>query len=177
MNENDFEPLIAAHDFVASRLIYFFNTDEFSDAAFVMNEFEVFGIFLVTIAFIQDNEEVEESAALLEEFHKTIVVRIVARIVEAQPDTVSEEQEEALEEKILAIFQERLRLYFNMFKKQEGQGQDIFAPLSETFIDNGIQNNEDTLVCSRFAPFASELFLETVTLLKKSFEIQQLAKE
>ena len=174
MIDTTFEPLIAAHDFVSSRLIYFFNNDEFHEVSFVMNEFEVFAIFIVTIAFIQDNEEVEESATLLEEFHKNIVARIVARIAHAQPDTVSKEQEEALEEKILAIFQERLRLYFNLFKEQESKKQDIFLPLSETFIDNGIQNNDDASVCSRFAPFVDELFVETVTLLKKSFELKGL---
>jgi hypothetical protein len=172
MNKNDFEPLIAAHDFVSSRLIFFFNTDEFADVSFVLNEFEVFGIFITTIAFIQDNEKVSEAADLLEEFHKTIVERIVARIVESQPDEVSEEQEDALEEKILAIFQERLRLYFNVFQNQEEKGQEVFTALAETFVDNAIQNNKDALVCHRFSPFAYELFLETVILIQKSFELK-----
>lgn len=177
MTDLNFEPLIAAHDFVSSRLIYFFNNDEFAEASFVMNEFEVFALFLSTISFIQDNDDVEESAALLEQFHKTVVERIVARITQAQADEVSEEQEEALEEKILAIFQERLRLYFNMFKQGEGSNQDVFILLSETFIDQAIQNNEAAEVGSRLAPFISELFGETVTLIKKSFEIKVMSPE
>ena len=172
MTVNQFDPLIAAHDFVSSRLIFFFNNDEFSEASFVLNEFEVFGIFLVTIAFIQDNEKVEESAVQLEKFHKTIVQGIVARIVESQPDIVSEEQQEALEEKILAIFQERLRLYFTVFQKQEEQGDDTFAALADTFMKHALQNNEDGLVCERFAPFINEIFTETVILLNKSFELK-----
>ncbi len=177
MSDHDFQPLIAAHDFVSSRLLFFFNNDEFKEVSFIINEFEVFAIFITTIAFIQDNEDVETSAERLEEFHKNIVERIVARIVETQPDEVSEEQEEALEEKILAIFQERLRLYFNVFQQQEEKGADAFASLAETFTDNAIQNNEDALVCKRFSPFAYELFLETVTLLKKSFELKSLSRK
>jgi hypothetical protein len=171
MNENDFEPLIAAHDFVSSRLIFFFNNEEFADASFVINEFEVFGIFLVTIAFIQDNENVEESAQLLEQFHKTIVKRIVNRIIDDLHDDVSEEQEDALYEKILAIFQERLRLYFNMFHQKKDH--EAFAAIAEVFIDHAIQDNKDALVCDRFSGFSNELFLETVNLLKKSFEMQK----
>ncbi len=177
MNENDFEPLTAAHDFVSSRLIFFFNNDEFAEATFVVNEFEVFAIFLVTIAFIQDNEKVEESAMLLEQFHESIVERIVARIVESQADEVSEEQEEALEEKILAIFQERLKLYFNVFQQQEEKGGDMFATISDTFINHAIQNNNDGLINNRFSAFAGELFHETITLLQKSFEIQNMASQ
>lgn len=175
MNENDFEPLIAAHDFISSRLIYFFNNDEFAEVSFILNEFEVFAIFITTIAFIQDNAEVEESAELLEQFHKTIVERIVARIVAAQPADVSEEQEEALLEKILAIFQERLRLYFKVFQGQEEAGQDVFSALAETFVDHAIQDNTDALVYKRFSPFADELFLETVTLIQKGFELKEMA--
>ena len=174
MNDNNFEPLVASHDFVSSRLIFFFNNEAFAEASFVVNEFEVFAIFLVTIAFIQDNEQVSESAQLLEQFHKTIVERIVSRIIEAQYDDVSEEQKEALYEKILAIFQERLRLYFNMFQQEKDHDQDAFLAISEVFIDHAIQNNEDALVCNRFSAFAYELFLETVKLLKKSFEIQKI---
>ncbi len=175
MNEINFEPLIAAHDFVSSRLIFFFNNDEFADVSFIVNEFEVFGIFLTTIAFIQDNEQVEASAEQLEQFHKTIVERIVGRIVEAQPAEVSEEQEEALEEKILGIFQERLRLYFNVFQGQADKGGNTFSALADTFIEHAIQNNKDGLISERFASFADELFLETVTLIKKSFELKEMA--
>ena len=177
MTDNTFQPLIAAHDFVSSRLIYFFNNDEFEDASFVMNEFEVFAIFMVTIAFIQDNTDVEQSAELLEQFHENVVERIVSRIAKTQQDEVSEEQEEALYEKILAIFQERLRLYFNEFKRQEEQQQDAFESLALTFIDNAIQETSADHIVPHFAAFASEIFSETVTLIKKSFEIQAFAKQ
>lgn len=172
MTDPNFEPLIAAHDFASSRLIYFFNNDEFSDASFVLNEFEVFAIFLVTISFIQDNEDVELSAKLLEQFHQTIVERIVGRIVENQPSEVSEEQEEVLEAKILAIFQERLRLYFNVFKKQDDQGERVFVSLADTFMEHALQSQTDGQMVERFSSFSYELFLELVTLLKKGFEIK-----
>lgn len=177
MTEPNFEPLIAAHDFVSSRLIYFFNNDEFHEAGFVMNEFELYALFIVTIALIQDNQNPEESAAMLEQFHHTIVETIVERIVDAQPDEVSEEQHDALEEKILAIFQERLRLYFETFQKQKDNDVQAFLPLSATFMEHGVQNVDDPDVVNRFAPFSYELFTETVTLLQKSFEIKAMDNE
>jgi hypothetical protein len=174
MTEPNFEPLIAAHDFVSSRLIYFFNNDEFTEAGFVMNEFELYALFIVTIALIQDNPNPDESVAMLEQFHHTIVEKIVVRIEDTQPDEVSEEQHDALEEKILAIFQERLRLYFQTFQKQKANDVQAFLPLSAILMEHGVQNIDDPDVVNRFAPFSYELFTETVTLLQKSFEIKAM---
>lgn len=168
-SEHIFQPLIAAHDFISSRLLYFFNNEDFADAEFSVNEFDVFAIFFATIAFLNKKEPTEDLGVVVEDFHATMIDVIVQRILSAQTEEPSADKEEALVAMIKRIFQERFRHYFHIFKKSSGEdAQHIYTKLADAFLENAVKESgpQDTL--SRFTSFVLELFDEVVVLLEKT---------
>jgi hypothetical protein len=113
--EHFFQPLIMAHDFISSRLLFFFNNDDFADAEFSVNEFDVFAIFLATIAFLSNKEPSEDLGPVIEDFHATVLDTLVQRILAAQPEEATAARNDVLMRMIKKIFEERFRHYFHIF--------------------------------------------------------------
>ncbi len=168
-SEHVFQPLIAAHDFISSRLLYFFNNEDFADAEFSVNEFDVFAIFLATIAFLNQKEASEDLGVVVEDFHGTMIDGIVQRIVAAQAEEPSADKKEALVAMIKKIFEERFRHYFHIFKKSSSDdAHHIYTKLADAFLENAVKESGPQETLSRFTSFIRELFDEVVVLLEKT---------
>jgi hypothetical protein len=171
-SEHVFQPLIAAHDFISSRLLYFFNNDDFADAEFSVNEFDVFSIFFATIAFLNKKEPSEDMGVVIEDFHASMIDVIVQRILAAQPEEVTADRQQALVSMINKIFEERFRLYFHIFKKGSSDDvQHLYTKLADAFLENAVQESGPQETLSRFTSFIRELFDEVVVLLQKTESI------
>lgn len=167
--EHFFQPLIVAHDFISSRLLFFFNNDDFADAEFSVNEFDVFAIFLATIAFLSNKEPSEDLGPVIEDFHATVLDSIVRRILAAQPEEAIAARQDALLRTIKKIFEERFRHYFHIFKKGgDGDLQHIYTRLADAFLDNALKESGPQQTLARFTAFLTELFNEVVVLLEKT---------
>ncbi|MEN8256528.1 MAG: hypothetical protein ABFS09_01560 [Thermodesulfobacteriota bacterium] len=164
-----YQPLVAAHDFISSRLLYFFNNDDFADTEFAVNEFDVFAIFIATIAFLNNKEPSEEMGTVVEDFHATMMNVIVQRILAAQPEQASVDKEEALADLIKKIFEERFRHYFHIFKKGSDEDvQQMYIKLADAFLDSAVKESGPQETLSRFTSFVIELFDEVSVLLQKT---------
>lgn len=168
-SEHIFQPLIAAHDFISSRLLYFFNNDDFADAEFAVNEFDVFAIFIATIAFLNNKDPHEKMGAVVEDFHATMIDAIVQRILAGQSEEVNGEKEEALATMIKKIFEERFRYYFHIYKDSSSDDvQHIYTKLADAFLEKAVKESGPQETLSRFTAFVGELFNEVVSLLQKT---------
>ncbi len=168
-SQHIFQPLIAAHDFISSRLLYFFNNDDFADAEFSVNEFDVFAIFFATIAYLNKKAPTADKGAVIEDFHATMLDVIVQRILASHPEEATADKEEALASMIKKIFEERFRHYFHVFKKSSSEdAHHIYTRLADAFLENAVKEAgpQDTLF--RFTSFITELFDEVVVLLQKT---------
>ncbi|PLX51415.1 MAG: hypothetical protein C0613_00015 [Desulfobulbaceae bacterium] len=167
-NEYTFQPLIAAHDFISSRLLNFFNNDDFADATFVVNEFDVFAMFIASLALLNSKEQPEEELGLvIEDFHATMISAIVGRIVAGQTEQVTADKKEALTAMIKKIFEDRFRQYFHIFKVKEGeQEEQMYSRLADAFLENGVKEHSSPQTLARFSSFLGELFHETKALLR-----------
>lgn len=167
-SEYAFQPLIAAHDFISSRLLHFFNNDDFADATFVINEFDVFAMFIATLAFLNSKQQPDKEAGLvIEDFHASMIDTIVRRIVAAQSGQMSADKKDALTAMIKKIFEDRFRLYFHIFKVKQGEEeQQMYTRLAHAFLENGVKEQPAPQTLARFISFLGELFHETKALLK-----------
>ncbi len=97
--------------FTQDRLIDFFNTPDLGIHGFKINEFVVFSSFLVTFAYLQKHDS-EKIGGIMENFHKSIIVSIVDRIVEEADDTLEQNRINELTETIKKVLMERYKEYF-----------------------------------------------------------------
>ncbi len=164
-----YQPLVAAHDFISSRLLYFFNNDDFADAEFAVNEFDVFAIFVATIAYLNNKEPSEEVGAVVEDFHTTMINIIFQRILSSQAEEPSADKEKSLYELIKKIFEERFRQYFHIFKKgNDSDPQQVYIKLADAFLDCAVKESGPQETLTRFTSFVVELFDEVSVLLEKT---------
>jgi hypothetical protein len=164
-----FQPLIAAHDFISSRLLNFFNNDDFADAEFSVNEFDVFAMFFATIAFLNNKEPSEDLGAVIEDFHTSLIAVIVQRILAAHPEEARAEKKVALTGMIKKIFEERFRHYFHIFNERSSEdSKHIYTRLADAFLDNAVKETGHQETLSRFTPFITELFNEVIVFLEKT---------
>lgn len=164
-----FQPLIAAHDFISSRLLHFFDNDTFADTEIVGNEFDVFAIFIATIAFLENKEPTADMGAVVEDFHATMIDAIAQRILAAQPEEVTTEKEKALAVMLKKIFEERFRHYFHIYKKSIGEDvQHMYTCLADAFLEKAVNEPCPPETLSHFTSFINELFGETVVILEKT---------
>ncbi len=168
-SEHIFQPLIAGHDFISSRLLYFFDNDDFADTEFAVNEFDVFALFIATMAFLDNRSPTEDLGVVVEDFHATMIDAIVQRILAAQPEEVTAEREKALASMIKRIFEERFRHYFHIYKTDSGEDvQHMYTRLADAFLEKAINEPGPPETLSRFTSFIGEVFKETVVLLEKT---------
>ncbi len=168
-SEHIFQPLIAAHDFISTRLLYFFDNDDFADAEFAVNEFDVFALFIATIAFLHNKEATEDLGAVVEDFHATMLAAIVQRILGAQSEEVTADKEHALAGMIKKIFEERFRHYFHIYKDDGNEDvHHMYTRLADAFLEKAVNESGPQATLSQFTSFLGELFEETVVILEKT---------
>ncbi|MDR9502330.1 MAG: hypothetical protein RI601_11105 [Desulfurivibrionaceae bacterium] len=167
--DHNFQPLIAAHDFTSSKLLSFFDGNDFAEAEFSVNEFDVFALFFVTMAFLSNKEPTKDLGVVVEDFHATIIGDLVQRILSSQDKEATRNKEEALAAMIKKIFEERFRHYFHIFKKSSPPDrQQIYTSLAEAFLEKSVQGALPQETLSRFTSFLRGLFDEVVAFLEKT---------
>ena len=136
--------------FSQDRLIDFFNTPDLGIHGFKINEFVVFSSFLVTFAYLTQNKS-EKIGGILENFHKSIIVSIVDRIVEEAGDTLKQNRIDELTETIKKVLMERYKEYF----REIAAGRDNHAPIKslpllvDSFLGHGLAQPVDEPVLVR----------------------------
>lgn len=136
--------------FTQDRLIEFFNTPDLGIHGFKINEFVVFSSFLVTFSFLRKNDA-EKLGGILENFHKSIIVSIVDRIVEEADDTLKQNRIDELTETIKKVLMERYKEYF----REIAAGRENHATIKslpllvDSFLGHGLAQPVDEPVLVR----------------------------
>ena len=136
--------------FTQDRLIEFFNTPDLDIHGFKINEFVVFSSFLVTFSFLRKNDA-EKIGGILENFHKSIIVSIVDRIVEEASDTLDQDRIDELTETIKKVLMERYKEYF----REIAAGRENHATIKslpllvDSFLGHGLAQPVDEPVLVR----------------------------
>jgi len=136
--------------FSQDRLIDFFNTPDLGIHGFKINEFVVFSSFLVTFAYLSQNKS-EKIGGILENFHKSIIVSIVDRIIEEADDTLDQNRIDELTETIKKVLMERYKEYF----REIAAGREKHATtkslplLVDSFLGHGLAQPVDEPVLVR----------------------------
>ncbi|MEA3546690.1 MAG: hypothetical protein U9R66_03425 [Thermodesulfobacteriota bacterium] len=136
--------------FSQDRLIDFFNTPDLDIHGFKINEFVVFSSFLVTFAYLRQNKS-EKIGEILENFHKSIIISIVDRIVEEAGDTLDQNRIDELTETIKKVLMERYKEYF----REIAAGSENHATIKslpllvDSFLGHGLAQPVDEPVLVR----------------------------
>ena len=125
-------------------LIDFFNTPDLGIHGFKINEFVVFSSFLVTFSYLSQNKS-ENVGGILENFHKSIIVSIVDRIVEEADNTLDQDRIDELTETIKKVLMERYREYFREISagREEHAATKSLPLLADCFLAHGLAQPVD----------------------------------
>lgn len=163
-----FSSLQLAHGHIVQRLADFFNRDDFQHYRFVVNEFDLFTLFILSSAWLRVAGEGEDNHAPLMEFHKAQLVVMVDRMLANEVAEVEESRADALMDMVQNIASERLRDYFQLMQQaSQVEGQQPFASLVDTFLQKCL-NYDDAQLLTVTTALVSELFDETIKMLDQS---------
>lgn len=135
----DLEQLHADYRHILHRLVDFFDDSANAVHGFKINEFLVFSAFLATFFYLRKNDA-NKAEKILEDFHKSIIVVIVDRIVEEANEHFDQERIDALTETIKKVLMERYSEYFREAAAGH-QGESVLSSLSllvDSFLNHGL---------------------------------------
>lgn len=167
--QEDFHRLEQAQTYIARRLTAFFASEEFQHYGFVVNEFDIFTLFLVSAAWLRLNDSGEEGQQqALIQFHQAQLLTMVERIIAAQVNEVDDQKAETLQEMVQNIMESRLRDYFIILEKnKEHEASLFFSELTDSFLTNFL-NYDDPQLLQLTVALVTEVFQETLTLLAQA---------
>ncbi|MEN8140657.1 MAG: hypothetical protein ABFR97_05465 [Thermodesulfobacteriota bacterium] len=156
MKDQDFSQLHRAQEEIAKDLTAFFESDDFSHCRFVVNEFDLFTLFLVSAAWLASGDDSRQ--APLVAFHKAHLLAMVEGIMAGQLDEVDSERQETLVTMVGNIAETRLRDYFSLLQKAKEQDAHLrFSTICDAFLVNFF-NYDDPQILARITPLVQELF-------------------
>ncbi len=165
-SKEDFKQLQSAQGHIAERLTTFFNSEDFHHYKFVLNEFDIFTLFLTSAAWLRVGQGDEKYHAALIEFHKAHLVAMVDRIIAAQVDEVDDDKADTLMDMVQNIAETRLREYFSLMQKSTNKDAHLFfTELTDSFLEKFI-NYDDPQLLTLVVALVTELFHETLALFK-----------
>ena len=138
------ERLQADYQLILDALADFFKKRKMTEYGFKINEFSVFASFLVTSAFLRKNDS-QDNAPALEEFHKSIIVSIVDRIIADSGREFTQDEIDGLTASIQEIMMSRYGEYAGILRDGSGTtGQAAsFVLLVDAFLSHGLAQPAD----------------------------------
>jgi hypothetical protein len=133
----DYQSILAA-------LADFFEKRKMTEYGFKINEFSVFASFLVTSAFLRKND-VQVTSPALEEFHKSIIILIVDRIIADSDREFPQDEIDKLTVSIQEIMMSRYGEYAGIIRAASDLSDKAasFVLLIDAFLSHGLAQPPD----------------------------------